>query len=352
MSELRINNITDRAGSSGPIIAGVSTVTSTSHMVMPSGPTEMRGGRGRGVVAGGYNPYTDTINKFEIATTGDAIDFGNLNQVLRGPSSGVSSPTRGIFAGGLGPSSNTSLSVITYLTISSDGGVNDFGDLIKARFMINGHSNNTRGIFTGGYATSPNAHTNNIEFVTIASTGDATDFGDILAVSDKTWSTFGSGSSPTRGVFGGGYYGSPGTDVTDIQFITLATKGDSKTFGNLTAARRDVGGLSSSTRAIFAGGTNAPGDPNSTNIIDFVTIASLGDATDFGDMAEGGRNRPGCASNSIRGCFAGGRISGSGVESISFLTIATTGDTVDFGDLTYALYEIGGFSDSHGGLGD
>ena len=49
MSELRINNITDRAGSNGPIIAGVSTVTSTSHMVMPSGPTEMRGGRGRSV---------------------------------------------------------------------------------------------------------------------------------------------------------------------------------------------------------------------------------------------------------------------------------------------------------------
>ena len=47
MSELRINNITDTAGSSGPIIAGVSTVTSTSHMVMPRGPTEMRGGRGR-----------------------------------------------------------------------------------------------------------------------------------------------------------------------------------------------------------------------------------------------------------------------------------------------------------------
>ena len=56
MSELRINNITDRAGSSGPIIAGVSTVTSTSHMVMPSGPTEMRGGRGRGVTAGGTTP--------------------------------------------------------------------------------------------------------------------------------------------------------------------------------------------------------------------------------------------------------------------------------------------------------
>ena len=53
MSELKINNITDRVGSSGPIIAGVSTVTSTSHMVMPSGPTEFRGGRGRGVIGSG-----------------------------------------------------------------------------------------------------------------------------------------------------------------------------------------------------------------------------------------------------------------------------------------------------------
>ena len=125
--------------------------------------------------------------------------------------------------------------------------------------------------------------------------------------------------------------------------------GNSQTFGNLTDARRDVGGLSSSTRAIFAGGTDS-GSPNANNIIDFVTIASLGNATDFGDMAEGGRNRPGCASNSIRGAFCGGKISGSTVASIGFLTIASTGNTADFGDLTYSLFELGGFSDSHGGL--
>ena len=351
MSELRINNITDRAGSSGPIIAGVSTVTSTSHMVMPSGPTEMRGGRGRGVVAGGYSPYIDTINKIEIPTTGDAVDFGNLNQTLRGPSNGVSSSTRGLFAGGLGPSSNSNLSVITYVTISSDGGVNDYGDLTQGRFMINGHSNNTRGIFTGGYKVSPSGFVNTIEFVTIASTGDATDFGDITP--EPKFGTFGSGSSPTRGVFGGGYFtpSSSTTDVTDIEFITLATLGNSQTFGNLTDARRDVGGLSSSTRAIFAGGTDG-GSPNANNIIDFVTIASLGNATDFGDMAEGGRNRPGCASNSIRGTFCGGKISGTQVASIGFLTIASTGNTADFGDLTFNRFEVGGLSDSHGGLGD
>ena len=84
MSELRINNITDRAGSSGPIIAGVSTVTSTSHMVMPSGPAVMRGGIGRGVVCGGYYPTATNIMDFvEIATTGNATDFGDLTRSNR-----------------------------------------------------------------------------------------------------------------------------------------------------------------------------------------------------------------------------------------------------------------------------
>ena len=53
MSDIKINNITDRSGSSGPIFAGISTVSTSAFMVMPSGPTEFRGGRGRAVFAGG-----------------------------------------------------------------------------------------------------------------------------------------------------------------------------------------------------------------------------------------------------------------------------------------------------------
>ena len=44
MSDIKINNITDRSGSSGPIFAGISTVSTSAFMVMPSGPTEYRGG--------------------------------------------------------------------------------------------------------------------------------------------------------------------------------------------------------------------------------------------------------------------------------------------------------------------
>ena len=98
MSELRINNITDRAGSSGPIIAGVSTVTSTSHMVMPSGPTEMRGGRGRGIIAGGYaNPsFLNGMEFIQISPTVNSTDFGDITTTGRAQAPGGSNAHGGL----------------------------------------------------------------------------------------------------------------------------------------------------------------------------------------------------------------------------------------------------------------
>ena len=82
MSDLNINNITDRTGDSGPVIAGVSTVSTTGSFVVPVGPTEYRGGRGRGVIAGGRtapaNALTNVIDYVQIMTTGNAVDYGDL----------------------------------------------------------------------------------------------------------------------------------------------------------------------------------------------------------------------------------------------------------------------------------
>ena len=44
MSQFQINSITDKSGTSGPVIAGVSTNNSTGCMIIPAGPTEHRGG--------------------------------------------------------------------------------------------------------------------------------------------------------------------------------------------------------------------------------------------------------------------------------------------------------------------
>ena len=82
MSQFKINSITDKSGTSGPIISGVSTNNSTGCMIIPAGPTEHRGGRGRLVFGGGYYPSPHanlgTMDFVEIATLGNAVDFGDF----------------------------------------------------------------------------------------------------------------------------------------------------------------------------------------------------------------------------------------------------------------------------------
>ena len=77
-----------------------------------------------------------------------------------------------------------------------------------------------------------------ISFVTTASTGDAIDFGDTNTQNNiHAWAS----SSPTRGVFCGGY--NPNA-TNAMEFITIATQGNGKDFGDLVAA--DGGGCAMS----------------------------------------------------------------------------------------------------------
>ena len=119
MSDLKINNITDRTGGSGPVIAGVSTVTSTGAFTVPVGPTDMRGGRGRGVFAGGIygGGRTALMNYIEIATTGNSVGFGNLKQSAS-QGAALGSSTRGIAGGGT-PSTPSGTTNIDYFTLVS-----------------------------------------------------------------------------------------------------------------------------------------------------------------------------------------------------------------------------------------
>ena len=78
MSTLRINNITDKAGKQGPVIAGVTTVSSTSHMVIPSGHTGQKyTDNGEGIVRNGLAFYVDA--KYSLNSTsspGTLYDMG------------------------------------------------------------------------------------------------------------------------------------------------------------------------------------------------------------------------------------------------------------------------------------
>ena len=84
--------------------------------------------------------------------------------------------------------------------------------------------------------------------------------------------------------------------------------------------------------------------------MDYVTIASTGNATDFGDLLNSIRYAAGGVANSTRAVFGGGAISGGAVNVLQYVTIASTGDATDFGDHTQTVRHIVGCSSSHGGL--
>ena len=350
MSEFKVNAITNRDGSYGPQVCGITTFRSSSGMTLPSGPTEFRGGRGRAIFNGGYEVPSNTaeIQTVEIATKGDATNFGNLSTARQAGAS-VANSTRGISAGG-NPSQQ---SVIEYILFSSNGGANDFGDLTLGRRNFAGAGNNTRGIFFGG--NTPNQQSI-IDFITISTTGDAVGFG-ALGVNTGL-SGFGNSdnaacSSPTRAfTFGGGNM----TNV--IQFVTITTTGNSEDFGDLTQGNvRFPAGLSSNTRGISGGGRQ-PSPLNQVNIIQSFEMASLGNAENFGDLSRS-HEQIASASSHTRGLFAGGYIPTSpyvAYNVIDFIQIATLGDALDFGDLTYSGQTNGasrgfsGCSDVNGGL--
>jgi len=347
MSEFRIDQIKSQDATRGPDVAGITTFTGTSGIVMPSGDTVYRGGRGRGVFGGGSPGSQKTIDYITIQTLGNAQDFGDLINLTQQYAACASS-TRGIFAGGEAPSVTN---VIEYITISATGNSLDFGDLTQARrrTQSEGASNNIRGLFFGGYNAAPSSETT-IDYITIASKGNASVFGDLTRETESGSAC----ASPTRAIQFGGRSQPANNEFIDIQYVTIQTLGNALDFGDLTAhgagdsARRHAtAALSSSTRGICAGGRQNPGD---VDTIEYITIASLGNGVNFGDMQNATRYPTG-TSNGVRGVIAGGTINPAATNIIDYITIASTGDGSNFGDLTSARSEPSGLSDSHGGLG-
>ena len=327
----------DRADS-GNVFDGPIKHNTQGYMYFPTGRTEERG-RGRGIIAGGCTPLTSSIDYFNIQSQGNSIKFGNLQSGAIFANQMCSSSTRGISGGGAQP---TIRDFLDYITIATESDSIDFGNLFASRRDIGALSNETRGIWTGGSTPSKS---DVIDFVTIATLGNAQDFGNLTVATNGVSST----SSTTRGIISGGT--DPSATVNTIEFITIASTGDASNFGDLTRTASSLGAVSNGTRAVFANG--------GTNTIDFITIASTGDATDFGDSTLLRAQCTATMSNGIRGVFAGGyqpSPNSTDTNTVDFIEIATTGNATDFGDISRdtndSNRENGGCSDSHGGLSE
>ena len=135
----------------------------------------------------------------------------------------------------------------------------------------------------------------------------------------------------------GGFIGTDGLDAPDPPTAVTPTAGMHKVSVAFTAPTDTV-----------AGGYVTSGS-NFSNVMDYITIASTGNASDFGDLTQA-VNGSSAVSDSTKWVRGGGSISGSTVNVMDDVTIASTGNAADFGDLTSARGRLGCTCGSHGGL--
>ena len=95
------------------------------------------------------------------------------------------------------------------------------------------------------------------------------------------------------------------------------------------------------TRGLIGGGDAGA----ASNVIEYITIATPGNGTDFGDLSSGGRNALAACNNDARVVFLGGLLSGSNTNTCDYVNIETPGNAVDFGDIqTSRRYVSNGIS--------
>ncbi len=358
MSDFKINSIATKQGQHGPVIAGVSTINSTGCMKIPSGPTYYRGNRGRGIFASGYTPNAvkniDTIN---IASTGNATAWGEIISNGMALAGGASNNVRGVYTSGYeGAPHYGRINTIQALNIPTDGDIFDFGDLTYTAQQMSGAGNQTRGVYANGYAMplapSTDALDMTYDMIEFMSSGGQIDFGDIIAnASCRDCATV---ENHIRGYFAGGEGTgqAPNTQNKNITIKGFANNSESLNFGELSQQSKRGAGVGSHTRGVFVLGSTASPE-TFYNILEFITLTTSGETTDFGDATSNtGHNNNNSASNTIRGVYHNARTSdgGTNLNTLEFITIATTGNATDFGDLNYAANSGCGVSDSHGGL--
>ena len=291
MSEVRVNNLSNENNTGGPTISGITTYSGRHFFVPPVGDTASRP---ESCEPGSLRFNTDTAHLEYFR--GDTIGWTEIEASSPELGGGTSSSNqnalgaRAIAGGGF-----LGVRTIEFVTVSTLGDSQDFGDLIAAG-AIHGKqavSTETRMLFSGGYIN------NAIEFITVASTGNSTDFGDM------TIPRFGeTGVNDTvRGIFAGGASTTPhvpshtaSSDVID--YVTISQTGNAVDFGNLILAQFPGASMNNTTRGIIAR-QNSPAGP--TAIMDTIITRTLGNAIDFGDcVADTSSNVSGGACSATR----------------------------------------------------
>ena len=326
MSELNASNFKKEHGDLAPDLVGVTELTSPYFFVPPSGTTAERP---QDCEPGTLRFNTD-IGSLEVFR-GKTIGWEQIQRVENqylggGTGSNTGTGTRGMMFNAPHPAFSNE---IRFLTVSTMGGDEDFGDTTAAKANCICFGGRVRAASMGGQTTpSGSSWTDDVDMVTVASKGNSTDYATLTG-NRKEGGGF---SNSTRAFYVGGGY-------NVIQYVTISQGGNFNDFGDLSNGAEQLAAMSSPVRGVFSMNSYVP-QYSTSNTIEFVTMMSTGNSTDFGDMVSV-RFANNSGSNATRGIIANGyqpSPTGGVVNSADFLTISTTGNATDFGDTTQARY--------------
>ena len=274
----------------------------------------------------------------------NATTFGELGNNLSNPILTVSDGNIGITAQG---------STLNYVTAATPGNATTYGSLSTSHNGGGSTMDDTYGLFADG-----NNNTGRIDYITMQTGGSSSaQFGNTSTQRDPMASALTNG---TRGVFAGGYSGSSWSTIID--YVTIQTPGNASSLGSL--GHSGIGyaaAVYDGTYGCWLGGYGGSGyagnniNNRSVNIIQRITVATGGTATNYGDLVVGSTNSAieggaygmiGGASDGTYGCIAGGFQSNSfnpsiNLSTISRITIATTGNSSSIGDLSVGDSQTG-----------
>ena len=291
---------------------------------------------------GNDGTFSNAVDKINIDTTGDGVDYADLNYSCS-QNGAFGSRTQAVFYGGY-VSPNSVVTNCDYVIAASGGTATAGGVLTQARRGQGaGLSNSTRGLAMGGYTPTegPTNASNVIDYTTMSEKSTFVDFGDLSVRRERS----GAVASPTRGVHIGGTNSTlSGPYSNAMEFVTISTLGNAADFGDMQDGRVFCSAASNAIRGVIVGDSYPI-----TNVITFITIATLGTDQDFGDMNEE-RDGACSAASPTRIVTMGGR-NPSNSNAIDYGQIMSTGDFIDFGDLSSTATFMGGTSNGHGGLG-
>ena len=324
MSDAEIEKITNSAGTGAPNFTyGLNSGGSDSGL---AGFAYTASGTEPSSPANGDVWFDTTNDKYYTYINGEFKQLTHVNAVASIAWGG----TRGITGGGDTTGNSAHTNVINYFDYTTAGNSTDFGDLTRSRIFASAVSNASRVVFGVGTSTGSLAgYDDTLDYITVATTGNATDFGNRTV-------TYGGGavtSDGTYGLFAGGEgvnNGGAPYSTNVIDYITIASTGNATDFGDLTASKEHMGNgvISNGTLGYFF---------EDNDFANYVTIATTGNATST-SLSTNASGDMGCASDDSRGLIQGG-------ATIEYFSISTSVSATDFGDTIQTASYTAGASD-------